>query len=298
MIKGLFIKKNQKGEEVKTVKKLLVVLAAAILVMSSMSAHAFNIPAGEWNAHFTDFSSIYNAQGVPQQAGYMPQPGDWLKAIINLEQVVPKGGGLPVWQPTATEQIAGVEYGFEFLGGIVAGTTYTSYWGPVTEPQSRVELYQRNPFAWNTGPGFAPQTGPGVMGAGPGAPGIVAGINEPGVSNLFLGLQVLLHPDQTIPGATLVLSSNIANLGLGSGDMYLVADSGWYADKIEEQILGPAQIPADMYLKFSYNVNPPLYGWTVRSQDPGEFSIPEPGTILLLGSSLLGLGFLVRRRKI
>lgn len=232
--------------------------------------YAFDLPTGEWNAHLSDFSAVYHS-GIAQPAGYQPVLGDYLKAVINLEQVIPKGGGLSAWLPSTTEQISGIEYGFEFLGSQTTSGIIKTYWGPVTERQSRIDLYLRNSFVWNTSPSYAPQTGPAAVGSGPGAPGIVNGINDANAT-LFLGLRLLPHPDQTFPGATLVLTSNVGNFGTGSGDFYANIDSGSYASKVLYLPIGPQNILANMYLKFSYNINPPLNGWTVRSEDPAEFS--------------------------
>ena len=287
------LKKNG-GEKMK--KIALGILIGLFVLVGSINAHAFNLGIGEWNAHFSNFSSIYDSAGNPQQAGYTPQQGDYLKSVITLDSIIPKGGGVPVWVPTTTEQIAGFEYGFEFLGMTGGATSAVTYWGPVTETQSRLDLYLRDPYVWNTGPGFAPQTGP--VNSGPGHPGIVAGINEPASSYLFLGGNVLQHPDQTFAGSTLVMAGNLLT-GTGSGDFYVDADSGWFDPFLLQQNLGPAGLLCDMYLKFSYNTNAPLYGWTVRSEDPADFgtkAIPEPGTLLLLGSGLLGLARVGRKK--
>jgi hypothetical protein len=240
-------------------KKLAVLLVFLTVLLFSISAYAFVLPVGDWNAHYSGFFAIYH-NGVAQSASYTPVQGDYLKLVLDLEQVIPKGGGPPAWFPTPTEQIAGYEYGFEFLGSIPAGADSVKYyWGPVTVTQSRIDLYQRNSFVWNTGPSFAPQTGPVAVDGGPGHPSaIVAGIDDVG-SSLFLGMHILLHPDQSFPGATLVITTNVQTL-TASGDFYADIDSGLYAGSIKHQNLGPAQIPSDMYLKFSSNTNPPLYG--------------------------------------
>lgn len=286
-------------------KRFFSFLTAAIAAVGiSSAAQAFSVPIGEWNAHFSDFTATYDSNGVAQNILHVPTAGDYVKSQINLDQVIPKGGGLSVWNPSATDQVAGFEYGFEFLGlvGVPGSGSEKSYWGPITEPQSRIDLYNRNAFVWNTGAGFAPQTGPmdpNMNPGSPGAPGIVSGINDAG-SSLLIGMYALLHPDQTFAGATLVVTGNILT-GVGSGDLYAVADSGSFLSQIDHQILGPAQIPSDFYFKFSTNANQPLYGWTVRSEDPAEFStVPEPSTMMLMGSGILGLagyGFARRRNK-
>lgn len=296
-------------------KKIALTLFLLLLtVVSSQAAFIDSVPVGDWNAQFNNFTQVYKPDGSLATLGDRPTIGYYLKSEYNLNSVIPKGGGLPKWIPTATDQVAGFEYNTFFIAETALGSgSFKQWWGynpTLGQSPSELDLFERNPFVWNTGATFAPQTGPVPLGTGgAGSPGTMTGINDAGATTLAL-LQLLAHPDQSFAVdfptlaadgwiATSVITTNEVT-ATGGGDIYADIIGGLLDSSIVHQLMGPAQIPADFYLKFSYNINPPLYGFMVRSEDPADFSIaavPEPSTILLLGGGLLGLAFLKRRKS-
>lgn len=55
---------------------------------------------------------------------------------------------------------------------------------------------------------------------------------------------------------------------------------------------------ADLWIKFSYSVSNPLFtgSFNLESHDPGYGATPEPATIMLMGSGLLVMGVLCRKK--
>lgn len=80
--------------------------------------------------------------------------------------------------------------------------------------------------------------------------------------------------------------------GNGTGYLNVIPGTGDWSDVI---VPGPGN--KDLFLSFNFTTNNVPGDWSVVSDDPVTGSaVPEPGTMVLLGSGLLGLAGLARRR--
>lgn len=79
----------------------------------------------------------------------------------------------------------------------------------------------------------------------------------------------------------------------GNGTGYLEITGGAYASLFGTGTFGANR---DLYMNSDFSA-PGINGWPVKSNDPVVGTVvPEPGTLLLLGSGILGLGLVGRKR--
>jgi hypothetical protein len=314
----------------------LVVVAG--LAAGTASAGLIPLPNNtNLQAKLMDFGAWYNA-GVPVPVGVPPAVGFEDRSIFQVTQLNLLAGGVPVWPTASPpkEELTGVFYdlkigAFSVIGPPGPGQVVLIDYIPMgridpSRPDLKgapvagaggafdVWLDQTLDYGITAGVG-APFLGPGAWVPNCACPGDgIVGLHDdyPGAGNLnqlgvaegnvawLYGDFVPLATAPLLPGVAVMTQTIFPFSGFGFGTAFLNIKGGSVADVLGENGFGPGMDVSLIYdVKFTPNpAAPPLYGWSVRSNDPVTFStVPEPCTMLLLGSCVLGaFGYLKRRR--
>jgi hypothetical protein len=295
----------------------------AVLVGTGL-AQAISLPApAPLEMSVFDASNLY-APGVPatpRPLGFPIVAGDENRAVFTVSPGIRRIDTFPpqvVWAPSASEELTGLFYDLKLAVP------------PVVNPDGTLLLQftplNRNPLVgdvdgdtWVGGarlPGFGgvvelylDTTPDGNISPGPGAwvengnPG--ARDMYPTLSDGALWASAVLAPMYSLPDGTPIVYAEVLDLvvGDGSGQGFLNIVGGSDQAIFERSVFGPLQDVA-LQVDFVFPPNlaytlPLAWGWQIQSSDPVRFrtNIPEPATLLLLGSCVVGAAGYIRRRR-
>ena len=330
MLKNLFIRENLKEKEVKKMKKIvfLTSMLIALLVFAGVSS-AIIINSGPFGAKYLDVS--YADFDYGWVSGQNPAPGQTVgEETGNVWGIVSMTGvhtlldnnpennnlsGVAYYTPGSDgKYYFGVYGGLTYMGGGAPGEVRL---GPATSITPFMKIYETtNPNLYD----LSAIAGPNVPSAGAfdsfgkniiwGADGAPGGGDDSTLwlDTIFSSITLAAYDGAYVfdERELLTFSSSVT----GSAEAYLDILGGTGAALFEtgvfdlaNNLVGSdrADLKVISDLTGLYNGSTGLwtnpFGWTTSSQDPiTGVGVPEPSTLLLLGSGLLGAGIFSRKR--
>ena len=282
------------------IKAAAVGLATSALAIGSAFAAPINLMGytGPISIDFHDYESFTSSTLAPGDMNF----GTFNVINITAQANDPAAGivaGQTIWSPGGSNGfLVGV-----FNGITVETVTPNGIGGFTTENTGGTfQLYQTSAF-----PSFSQGT-TGYTAAGCG----IGTLCYNGITNTGSGpvLTFNLIPGADIVNPTSTLQANVSGTTVpvsgsaqGYADLTGGSDEGQFGMAGFTTAIGT---PADLSLLDNFCANQagcsgaiaPIGNWQQLSNDPiGAAVIPEPSSLLILGSGLLGLGFLRRRRR-
>jgi len=289
----------------KTMMRLVTVSLGAVLAFGGV-ADALTIGAGNFKIKLEDFEQFlpgmanFGTSNAPGNVSGIYNDGvEDLRGIVNVTQMA--------WAGTVDNfdlmALDGVNTGSESLVGVFYGLDANYAQGPPTATAfgftgGHLDLYLDK----------TPDEDVTVGPAGFGMTSADYATVTDGDAILWLSMDFVPGDDPNAPGvSTLAGTANLTGWPAGGidgqvGQAFLDITGGSAAAAFKKDVFGPGRdIIFGNHFGGVGNTNfEPVnftWGWDLASDDPARGStIPEPGTVVLLGMGLIALGGVARRR--
>lgn len=325
MKKGFLEGLNLGRKDVKNMKKWSVVFLASLLVLAfSVPVWSYPMPV-DWKMKFENVEVI-TPEPYPGYTDvvqkYFPAGGNTIEdnwGLTKITSIIDRPTNTTVWSDGDNgEYIVGIFWGLanewtvaidtdadnvhdsfqgymQTAGSTMDGTTMPDLDGD-GNPDAGLSVWLNDgstSFGDAIGP---PCTGRTDDGKADTYPGITYGTKQAD----FIFKPGIYAPDGTIITRVFTDAYTTPMTGDGTGYLDVVPGSGPLADIIIQDIFPTAWGWRDTFLEFDFRPaeSPRDVCWDLDSDDPHIGSVPEPCTLLLLGSGLLGCGWGLRRKKL
>lgn len=303
---------NFERKEVKEMKKILAVLLLLFLGLFIAPGNSSAVPVSMSLDGLWDWGTLYNfngavwtpnnplpnvnpyygttSQNIPNGVVVAPDGTEDSYGPFRVNTIYPTAGGPTIYdRATAPYELTGLFFGFDdiYIGGTLAFARILQEGGHAALYADFAKNYDAtNPL----GPGPVPQGGRWNQSGGAVGDGFLTATD--GV--LMLDLTPVMRVDADT-GATYTLENFFSFVAsAGAGNVLFDVTGGLWAPYFDTNTL---ELGSDIRLDFA---SFPAYGhpqWTVQGVGNVQADlIPEPGTILLMGVGLIGIGIAGHRR--
>jgi len=291
----------------KTMMRFVTISLGAVLAFSGV-ADALTMGTGNFKIKLEDFEqflpglSNFGTPNAPGNvAGFYNDGTEDLRGIVNITQMAWTSGTVANYDVMA---LNGVNSGTDSLVGVFYGLDANYAQGSPTAMAfgftgGHLDLYL------DTTPDEDVTAGPGGFG-----PSSAYATVTNGDATLWLSMDFVPGDDPNAPGvSTLAGTANLTGFPSGGidgqvGQAFLDITGGSAAHLFDKDVFGLGRdIIFGNHFGGPGNTNfvPQdfTWGWDLASDDPARgATIPEPGTVVLLGMGLIALGGAARRRMI
>lgn len=267
-------------------RRHIICIAVVAALATAAVAGPISLPLGQVaKLKFTNFENIIDTNNN----GIFGDKGDDIEGILFVTSVGTIANPNQMNAQLATRELTGY-FHISIVGGGLVGPFPQHLDFALSDSSDKIELYVGTGATknWTAGSGTATDIAHATDGA------LWAGVYS---SDFY---QAVGDVASASSGDT--VNTNFANLGVNNSGYNFIPQFFFplTGDPTAHTYLGTfyADVKAEAFFKSRLFAPSTAAGWAFRSEDPMYFwAVPEPGTLLLLGAGIAGLGLIRLRRR-